>query len=291
MKIVALLARKGGAGKTTCAIHMGALAQADGQRVLFFDLDPQRSLATWWQSRTAATPPLVETDANRLADLLGEADHEGFDLAVVDTPPAVTFDTARVAALASLVLIPLRPSILDIYAVESTAAVVRTTQARALLVLNACMPPTGAGEAPTTVEARTALKDWRCQSRRPHWRSAWTTPVRSTAGRRSLNSPQPRRQPPKSPAFGTKSTWRFPMTRKPTGLAAAMAKKRPPEPPERETPSGRGAVRTLTLRLPEAVHEQLRELAFHSRRSQHSLAMEGLNCMFERNGKPPIAPV
>jgi predicted transcriptional regulator len=52
-----------------------------------------------------------------------------------------------------------------------------------------------------------------------------------------------------------------------------------------------GAVRTLTLRLPEAVHEQLRELAFHSRRSQHSLAMEGLNCLFERKGKPPIAPV
>jgi chromosome partitioning protein len=158
MQTVALLARKGGAGKTTCAIHMGALAQAGGQRVLFFDLDPQRSLATWWQSRAADTPPLIETDPARLADLLGEADREGYDLAVVDTPPAVTFDTARVAALASLVLIPLRPSILDIYAVESTAAVVRTTRTPAILVLNACMPPTGAGEAPTTLEARAALK-------------------------------------------------------------------------------------------------------------------------------------
>jgi predicted transcriptional regulator len=47
----------------------------------------------------------------------------------------------------------------------------------------------------------------------------------------------------------------------------------------------------LTLRLPEAVHDQLREIAFHSRRSQHSLAMEGLNTVFERHGKPPIAPV
>jgi hypothetical protein len=70
-----------------------------------------------------------------------------------------------------------------------------------------------------------------------------------------------------------------------------MAKKRPPEPPAPEPQRVLGAVRTLTLRLPEAVHEQLRELAFHSRRSQHSLAMEGLNCLFERNGKPPIAPV
>lgn len=81
------------------------------------------------------------------------------------------------------------------------------------------------------------------------------------------------------------------MSRRPTGLAAAMARKRPPEPPEPDRPHGVGAVRTLTLRLPEAVHDQLREMAFHSRRSQHSLAMEALNCLFERHGKPPIAPV
>lgn len=81
------------------------------------------------------------------------------------------------------------------------------------------------------------------------------------------------------------------MTRKPTGLAAAMAKKRTPEPIEPDRPSSVAAVRTLTLRLPEAVHDQLREIAFHSRRSQHSLAMEGLNTVFERHGKPPIAPV
>ncbi len=64
-----------------------------------------------------------------------------------------------------------------------------------------------------------------------------------------------------------------------------------PELPAPEPQRAVGAVRTLTVRLPETVHDQLRELAFHSRRSQHSLAMEGLNCLFERNGKPPIAPV
>jgi chromosome partitioning protein len=157
MKTIALLARKGGSGKTTCAIHMGVLAQAGGLRVMFFDLDPQRSLAAWWQSRAASTPPLVETDARRLPELLREASGEGYDLAVVDTPPAVTFDTAQVAGAADLVLIPLRPSILDIYSVEGTAAVVKATNTRALLVLNACMPPTTAGELGTTAEARTAL--------------------------------------------------------------------------------------------------------------------------------------
>ena len=45
MQVLSLLARKGGAGKTTAAIHMGVQAQATGRRVLFVDLDPQRSLA------------------------------------------------------------------------------------------------------------------------------------------------------------------------------------------------------------------------------------------------------
>jgi chromosome partitioning protein len=127
VKSVAGLARKGGSGKTTCCIHMGVLAQAAGRRVVFFDLDPQRSLAAWWQSRLADTPALIETDARRLPDLLNAAAGEGYDLAVVDTPPAVTFDTAQVASAVDLAMIPLRPSILDIYAVASTVDVVRAT--------------------------------------------------------------------------------------------------------------------------------------------------------------------
>lgn len=158
MMSVALLARKGGTGKTTCAIHMGVLAQAAGLKVAFFDLDPQRSLTAWWHSRTADTPILVKSDARRLGDVLKVAAAEEYDLAVIDTPPAVTFDTAQVAGIVDLVLIPLRPSILDIYAVESTAAVVKAVKADALLVLNACHPPQGIGEAPTTVEARKAME-------------------------------------------------------------------------------------------------------------------------------------
>jgi chromosome partitioning protein len=158
MKSVALLARKGGVGKTTCAIHLGVLAQAAGLKVAFFDLDPQGSLTAWWNSRAAETPVRIEADARRLGDLLRSADADGYDLAVIDTPPAVTFDTAQVAAAVDLVLIPLRPSILDIYAVESTATVVKATRTPGLLVLNSCLPPKETGEASATAEARKALE-------------------------------------------------------------------------------------------------------------------------------------
>lgn len=160
MQVLAILARKGGAGKTTIAVHMGVQAQAGGRRVLFCDLDPQRSLGGWWRLREAATPELVETDARQLLGVLRSAEAEGVDLVVVDTPPAVAFDTLQVAKLSALALIPLRPSILDIQAVASTADVVRTAGIPALLLLNACPAPRGIGESSVAADARSALHDY-----------------------------------------------------------------------------------------------------------------------------------
>ena len=79
------------------------------------------------------------------------------------------------------------------------------------------------------------------------------------------------------------------MTKKPISLADALAKK-PTDAPEPAEAAGKGAIRTLTLRLPEVVHDQLREMAYSSRRSQHDLLMEALNDFFAKSGKPPIAP-
>jgi cellulose biosynthesis protein BcsQ len=90
--------------------------------------------------------------------LLASTQAEGFDLAVIDAPRAVSFDTAVVAGAADLVIVPACPSILDILAVSGTIVVVKATKTPALLVLNACVPPKEAGEAPTTIEARKALE-------------------------------------------------------------------------------------------------------------------------------------
>ena len=81
------------------------------------------------------------------------------------------------------------------------------------------------------------------------------------------------------------------MTKKPTSLADAMAKKSTASAPAAQPAGEGGETKTLTLRLAPMVHDQLREMAFSSRRSQHALLMEALNLLFERHGKPPIAPV
>jgi chromosome partitioning protein len=157
MKMLGVLSRKGGVGKTTLAIHMAVLADQAGLRTLLVDLDPQRSAASWWRARAAETPHLVETEPGNLRDILEAAADDGVDLVVVDARPSLETDAAHVAAMADLVMVPTRPAIFDLRAILGTLDIVKGTARRSLIVLNACPPPRGAGEASIVVEARYAL--------------------------------------------------------------------------------------------------------------------------------------
>jgi cellulose biosynthesis protein BcsQ len=86
MRVLMLATQKGGAGKTTLAAALAVAAQADGERVLAVDLDPQGSLWSWRQRRSDATPETVRGDAADLPVLLEAARLRSATLAVVDTP-------------------------------------------------------------------------------------------------------------------------------------------------------------------------------------------------------------
>jgi len=46
MRITAVVNQKGGVGKTTTTVNIGAALALDGQRVIVVDLDPQGHLTT-----------------------------------------------------------------------------------------------------------------------------------------------------------------------------------------------------------------------------------------------------
>jgi chromosome partitioning protein len=158
MKVLGLLSRKGGVGKTSLAIHLSVLAQESGKRVLLIDLDPQGSAAAWWQAREASVPQLEATTPDKLSALLDAARANGIDLAIIDTRPSAEADAVQVAALSDYLLIPTRPAIMDLRAILSTLDIVKGGRHRASIVLNACLAPRGVGEASSTSEARLALK-------------------------------------------------------------------------------------------------------------------------------------
>jgi len=160
MKTLALLSQKGGSGKSTLAVHLAVIAQATGRRTVIIDLDPQRSAAGWWETRTADTPEMVEATPGDLRAVLDAARDDGVDLAVVDTRPSAGADAAAAAAVADLVLIPTRPAIFDLKAISATVDVVASAKAPAFIVLNGTPAARGIGEASVTADARRALADY-----------------------------------------------------------------------------------------------------------------------------------
>ena len=130
MKTLALLSQKGGSGKSTLAVHLAVIAQAAGRRTVIVDLDPQRSAAGWWETRTAETPEMVETSPGDLRAVLDAARADGVALCVIDTRPSAGADAAAAAALADLVLIPTRPAIFDLKAIGATVDIVARRRSR-----------------------------------------------------------------------------------------------------------------------------------------------------------------
>jgi len=125
MKTILIAAQKGGAGKTTLARNLAVAASLDRQRVLCLDLDPQASLRSWWESREADTPAMLDRDPP--SDTLGnalKAAGEQFDICIIDTPPAAVQWLSVAMKAADLVVIPVRPSPDDLRAVGATIAAV-----------------------------------------------------------------------------------------------------------------------------------------------------------------------
>lgn len=139
MQTLALVCQKGGAGKTTLAIHLAAEAATNGLRTLLLDLDPQASAARWADRRK---PGAIDVDVAveapaRLDAALRQAEREGYDLVVLDTAPHADQAALQVARLAALVLIPVRPSILDLDAMGASLDLCALARKPATVVLNA----------------------------------------------------------------------------------------------------------------------------------------------------------
>jgi chromosome partitioning protein len=137
MKTIAVCAQKGGTGKTTIAVHLATAATLAGYDAVVIDLDPQGSAATWGDDRGDNAPEVISGQASRLNTLLESAAKEGFDLVVIDTGPAADAAARRSAELASLVLVPCRPSAFDLKAIRTTLDLVEATRTPAFVVLNA----------------------------------------------------------------------------------------------------------------------------------------------------------
>jgi len=141
VQIITLAAQKGGVGKTTMAVNLAVAAQVAGIKTALFDLDPQESATAWSERREAELPHVEPISARRLNQAIDAAEANGFALTIIDTPPAAGAEAAAAAQRADLVIIPCRPSLIDLDAIKRTAQLIVSTGKTGIVVLNAA-PPT-----------------------------------------------------------------------------------------------------------------------------------------------------
>jgi chromosome partitioning protein len=158
MRTVSIVSRKGGAGKTTLAVHLALAAHLRGLKTVLADADPQRSASEALRLRKATGPRRVETSGPKLFALQIAAARAGDQVLVIDTPCGPEPDVSDAIALADLVLIVMRPTFLDIAASVRTVEAARRLGRPAQILLNQACSLRGGAEPDSVRKAIEALR-------------------------------------------------------------------------------------------------------------------------------------
>lgn len=158
MKIITMLAQKGGTGKTTLSIHLATAAAGQGMKVTIADTDPQGSSTVWSQRREKQEPEVLQGDARKLKKRISSLAKAGTELLIIDTAPHSTKEATIAAEMADYIIIPSRPAILDLAAIGDSVTIASKVKKPGGIVLNCCPPPTRHGETAIVQEARNALE-------------------------------------------------------------------------------------------------------------------------------------
>lgn len=157
MFTIALVARKGGSGKTTLAVHLALAAWLRGAHTLLADVDPQRSAIEALRARHGLGPDRVAIAGGKLYDLQMSAVRRGTDVMVIDTPAGVAEEQASAIVLSDLCLLVVRPAFLDLAAAIESVNIVRRLKKPLLLVVNQAPAAREGVESPAVRRALRAL--------------------------------------------------------------------------------------------------------------------------------------
>lgn len=153
MKIVSVLAQKGGVGKTTLTLHWAVEASVSRRhtRVAVIDIDIQGSAASWGIRREQETPMILQANEDTVKDALTACEENGVDMVFIDTMPRVERSSVEAAKVADLCIIPCGPTILDIEAIGSTIEIVNRVNATGVIVVNQGRPSSRINEQAISV--------------------------------------------------------------------------------------------------------------------------------------------
>lgn len=160
MHVIVVASSKGGAGKSTLSTNLAAHYALQGKRTALIDADQQKSATHWCEKRAAletAVLPIDGSKRNWAKNLPAQT-----EVVIVDAPAgAMGDDLEEFLAIASVVLVPVLPSTIDL---EATVPFLNSLTANArikkgklpvALVANRLKPWTGASQ-----QAVDQIKAW-----------------------------------------------------------------------------------------------------------------------------------
>ena len=158
MKTLAVISRKGGAGKTTLSVNLAITAHLSGLRTMLADIDPQRSASDALRARTTEGPVLAEITAGKLFSSQVMAQNSGYHALVIDTPASPETEVLQAIHCADLCVLVCRPTFLDIASVVRSAEAVRRLGKKGVIVLSQAPPRRNGVEPPAVLKAAEALR-------------------------------------------------------------------------------------------------------------------------------------
>jgi chromosome partitioning protein len=166
MNVVVFASRKGGSGKSTLAAHLAAHVHKASKPCLLVDADPQGSLTLWHKLRGSDEPVMaIKTAVRSVGEIVAAAKRDGVEWVFIDTPPNVSAVVEDAIKNATMVIIPARPGVFDVNAVQETILTCRSARKPYAVVIN------GAPAARDGVESRlvTTARDALAKFKAPVW--------------------------------------------------------------------------------------------------------------------------
>src|SRR5437764_2139445 len=135
MNVIVFASRKRVSRKSPLAALLAAHVTKSTKPCLLIDADPQGSLTLWHKLRGTNEPP-IKTAVNSVSGIVAAAKRDGIEWVFIDTPPNMSSVVEDAIRNATMAIIPARPGVFDVNAVQETIHSCRAARKPYAVVLN-----------------------------------------------------------------------------------------------------------------------------------------------------------